>query len=325
MLRVLHLLTVSEEEYSRDLELLRPCLSRFGVELEFVLLPEYFRFFSERVSSLRRLARVFRGFSPQIFHIYSMQSYPYLFFFPRRPFVFSCSYRELCFGGGGLWNFIRTFLAQFLAFHVSHLIVSSYQARSCLWFARSRRKAFMIPTPVNGNFFYPMEKGDCQRKLGLSGDFKYILFPHSEANSSGYSLLEEALLRLRGRISAPVEVIRTFGRDESDLPFYMNAVDCVVWCGDFWASTRVLKQALACNVPIVAMGDGEVRELLEDVLDCFLSRWDPDDLSNKIFRVLRRNSYSDGRKKIHLWDPEKIAIGLARIYHRILKKPFVGE
>ena len=54
------------------------------------------------------------------------------------------------------------------------------------------------------------------------------------------------------------------------IPYYMNSADCILFTSIQEGSPNVIKEALACNIPIVSTNVGDVKERLETIDGCFV-------------------------------------------------------
>jgi glycosyltransferase involved in cell wall biosynthesis len=64
-------------------------------------------------------------------------------------------------------------------------------------------------------------------------------------------------------------------RPYSQIPLVMNACDVLVLTSDSEGSPTVIKEAMACNLPIVSVDVGDVAELITDTENCYICRQDP--------------------------------------------------
>jgi glycosyltransferase involved in cell wall biosynthesis len=91
---------------------------------------------------------------------------------------------------------------------------------------------------------------------------------------------------------ATYEVLRQ-RRDDTDLrvvtkmpheaiPNYLNAADVLLLTSDHEGSPVVIKEAMACNLPIVSTNVGDVSEVIGGVEGCFLAEHTAEDLADKV-------------------------------------------
>lgn len=119
-------------------------------------------------------------------------------------------------------------------------------------------KILVIPSAVDLNKFYPMDKESCRKKLNLSLEKKLILFPVMNLNNivKRPYLIEE----LKGKLPCNVEIISASGVPHNEMVFLYNAVDAVLLPSMYEGWPNVIKESLLCNTPFIAT---DVSDLLE--------------------------------------------------------------
>jgi len=87
-------------------------------------------------------------------------------------------------------------------------------------------------------------------------------------------------------------------------------------------SPNIIKEAKACNIPIVCTDVGDVRWLLDGVDGCYITSQNPNDIADKLHRALSFNKRTTGREKlIQLGlDSTIIAQRIIEIYENVLNK-----
>jgi glycosyltransferase involved in cell wall biosynthesis len=98
----------------------------------------------------------------------------------------------------------------------------------------------------------------------------------------------------------------------------LNAADCLVLTSDSEGSPVVVREALACNTPIVSVDVGDVRQQLAGVVPGEIAGPAPTDLAAAIERVLAAGERSNGRTSISGLDLDAIAARVYRVYERAI-------
>ena len=82
----------------------------------------------------------------------------------------------------------------------------------------------------------------------------------------------------------------------------------------------MIKEALACNVPVVSVDVGDVRKVLENIDGCYIAARDVGDFTRKIMRVLEEGKKINSREKMLRFSRESIGEATLRIYESLSKE-----
>lgn len=104
------------------------------------------------------------------------------------------------------------------------------------------------------------------------------------------------------------------------VPFYLNAADVLVVPSIYEGSPNIVKEAMACCIPIVSTDVGDVKENMASTEGCFLAAHDPADFSEKIAKAISFGSRTNGRDNIRHLDSKVIAQQLIEIYNSTRKQ-----
>lgn len=150
-----------------------------------------------------------------------------------------------------------------------------------------RKKNFiLIPNGVNMELFRPMDQNECRRSLSWAEDQVHILFPSDPARGEkNYGLAVEAVGKIKGKRTVNLHNLKDTSHDQ--VPVIMNASDVVILTSLHEGSPNVVKEALACNRPVVAVETGDTGNLLKNTKGCYLASYQPTDFYEKIVEALR--------------------------------------
>ena len=81
----------------------------------------------------------------------------------------------------------------------------------------------------------------------------------------------------------------------------------------------VVKEALACNCPIISTDVGDVKELAKGTKNCYIVEYDAKHIEQRIQDILSSKKESDGRAAVKHLSLEKIATDVYSVYKRVLK------
>lgn len=187
-----------------------------------------------------------------------------------------------------------------------------------------RKKVFYQPNGVNTNFFKPIEREKCIEKLGLDTQKQYILFVSSNfiREQKRYDRFQEVIgiLRNKYRIN-DIEELKLINTERSLVPYYFNAASIHLLTSDFEGSPNSVKEAMACNTPVVATDVGNVRELLTEVDGSYVSSTkDVMELAELAYKALTDNKTFNSREKLieKKLDIESVAKNIISIYKNII-------
>lgn len=176
--------------------------------------------------------------------------------------------------------------------------------------------ATVLPPGVNLELFKPMNKFECREKLNLPKEKKILFFPGDAKNpkrrtQKGFDILQSALSIIKRN-----DIFLLTGGDiaHKDMPIYMNAADVVIQTSNFEASPMVIKEAMACNIPIVSTDVGDSKEVIGDTKGCFICKKEPKDVADRIKTALNYGKRTNGRIRI-----EELVLGLQQIARRIIE------
>jgi teichuronic acid biosynthesis glycosyltransferase TuaC len=131
-------------------------------------------------------------------------------------------------------------------------------------------KYIEIPTGVDTEQFKPMDKKIARKHLGLS-DTDVILFFPADRNrpEKNFSFAESLILELKKMLKK--EVILLSGPQPADKMMWLyNAADIILFPSLYECSPVVIKEAMACNKPIVASNVGDIKKVIGTTAGCFV-------------------------------------------------------
>jgi glycosyltransferase involved in cell wall biosynthesis len=177
----------------------------------------------------------------------------------------------------------------------------------------------LIPCGVDLTRFKPRDRAEARAKLGLPLTQPLVLFPFDPARRvKRYELARGAIELLRD-IGAECVTVSNVSNDE--MPWYYNAADAMILSSVSEGSPTSVKEALACNLPVVSTAVGDVAEILDGVKGCAICEATPESLAGGLRRILTADDVRrfDGRSAMQRYDQQRIAASLIDVYHRVLR------
>ena len=244
--------------------------------------------FFKQLSALRKLVNEQK---PQIIHAHYGTINAY---FASRikeiPLVVSFHGSDLNYTNDVHWirEKLGKLLSRIAAEHARKIICVSNQLQRNL--PVGIEKSTVIPSGVDTRRFKKMNKQECKKNLGLSESINYIFF---NANNPIIKRLDIALDVVEQLKDYHIELLSLKGNVNPDeIPTYLNASNVVLLCSDSEGSPMVIKEALACGVPIVSTDVGDVKSTINEVDHCFIVPQDSIQLAAKIQYLIERGATS---------------------------------
>ncbi len=184
-----------------------------------------------------------------------------------------------------------------------------------------KQKSSLIPNGIDISKFKPVING-FREELGLNPNLKYVLFLGSKDSvRKNIKLVQKAINQLN---SNDIELVNPYPISHEDIPKYLNSVNALAVSSYMEGSPNVIKEAMACNCPIVSTDIGDVSWVLGNTPGCYIASFHPGDYSNKLqealdFSIQVGRTKGDERIfKLGL-DSESIAKQIFNIYKKIVK------
>lgn len=187
-----------------------------------------------------------------------------------------------------------------------------------------REDAIVIPFGIDLNIFSPCPKNQARLELEIPFNEKLILFPWKPTRTEKrFDVVEGAFHLLQGQFEK-VRLITLYNKPHEMVAKYMNACDVMVLASEHEGSPVTVKEAIACNLPIVSVDVGDVAEIINEIDGCYLCERTPKDMAEKIGWVLMRGHRVDGHQRIKNmtvdWAVEKVLDLYKQISSKIKQK-----
>jgi glycosyltransferase involved in cell wall biosynthesis len=209
------------------------------------------------------------------------------------------------------------FLSQIAALLSTKIVVKSEHMRSILW-SISRRKSVAIPNGLDLKRFMPLEQNQCKARLGWQPDNKIIIFFNSGGAPVKNERLAKAVFELVRQQRPEAELKVLHGIPHEQLIYYYNAADVMLLTSFHEGSNNSLKEARACNLPIVSTEVGDASERLRHVKNSYVvASRSAQNLANSVLKVLANCERSDGAGKSEEVSLESIAQQIVKVYKSI--------
>lgn len=184
------------------------------------------------------------------------------------------------------------------------------------------KSVHLIPNGVNLSQFKPVDKTIARNKLSLELAKIYILFLANPSHQWKNAGLAKAAIKLLN--DPEVQLLAPFPVNQDEVVLYLNAADVMISASFMEGSSNVIKEAMACNTPIVATGVGDAKWILGSTEGCHITGFKPEDVAMRMKAAIE---FASGRGKtngrdriIELGlDSKTVANRILDVYLRTLK------
>jgi teichuronic acid biosynthesis glycosyltransferase TuaC len=272
----------------------------------------------------REFRKTIRSFEPDMIHAQYGMVYAFFAAFTNlHPLIITFHGSDLnTIPGESIYrSYFKKFLSNIAILRAQQVICVSPLMKANIWW---RKKSInVIPLGIDTEEFRPMEKTAARKQLKWDTTEFVILFNANNPVVKRLDIAEQTIEIVRRRFSkARLEVLDGKKDNREIVPILLNASDCLLICSDSEGSPTMVKEAMACNVPVVGVNVGDVKERLEGVITSLVVGKDPASLAEGIVHILRSNRKSNGREKLinDGLTEDVVAKRILSVYERAIKK-----
>ena len=183
--------------------------------------------------------------------------------------------------------------------------------------------AYVIPNGVDLKLFQPMDRCEVKHRLGWDVSQPYILFPGDPDNPrKGFLLAQQVVRYAAQNLGITLELVPLRNISPELVPLYMNSCDAMLMTSLIEGSPNVVKEAMACNLPIVSVAVGDVAELLSGVQGYHVCPRDAAVMANALVQLLRHEQDVLGRVALEHQGLtlDRVARQLRTVYEAVLTR-----
>jgi teichuronic acid biosynthesis glycosyltransferase TuaC len=265
----------------------------------------------------RELRRIAKAVRPQIVHARYGTVIAALSVLAGRPSVVTFCGSDL--NGGASVSWLRSLTGRLLsnvaALKADRIICVSEGLRQALWWRRDR--AVVIPDGVDTDLFTPGPRDAARRELGWKLDSTVVLFNlGDDAKKKGFDLAKAGVEAAHSRVPGlEFKVVQHVA--PTQMPLYYRAADVLLCTSVNEGSPNVVKEALACNLPVVSVRVGDVEERLAGVEPSMLVARDADEIGRALAGVLLTKRRSNGREHVTSVALDEVARRVIAVYKAV--------
>ena len=232
--------------------------------------------------------------------------------FCRKPIVLSVmgddAYGSFNVKGKRIFSsYFEMILTQFALLFTKAIIVKSNNILKVIPY---KKKTKVIPNGVDFKLFTPNSNI-------INSKNKILYLANPKDPRKNFKLVKEAVNLLTKR---KVHLFNPYPVNPDDFPKHLNESSLFILTSYNEGSPNVIKEAMACNIPIISTNVGDVEKVIKNTKGCYLTSFDPKDVADKIEKALNFNKRTTGRKDISHLELSVVAKQIITIYNNILKK-----
>lgn len=201
------------------------------------------------------------------------------------------------------------------AWRADAVTVRSEEMRELL----GREDAYIVPSGVDLDRFRPIDRIEARQRVGWAGEGTHVLFPYSpEYERKNYPLAKRIVERVESRMGEQITLQTISGVPHEEVVYYINAADALLLTSKHEGSPNTVKEAMACNVPVISTDVGDVQERLMNVSPSGVGTTEKE-LTNNLHRVLQSGNRSNGRTIVRDVSWDQIGDQLLEIYMKVMR------
>ena len=194
--------------------------------------------------------------------------------------------------------------------------------------AARRPTGWVIPCGIDLDRFAPHPRAEARRLLELSPDEPLVLFVGDPARPEKRHGLARRAVELAQREVPAARLITVRGEPHERVALFMSACDVLLLTSSTEGSPMVIKEALACNLPIVSTRVGDVPQVIDGIAGCELADngggdevaggeladATPHDLAARLVPALQRVGRTAGRERARQFETGVAAKQVLEVY-----------
>jgi len=302
-------------------------LRRIGIEIDVLFVNRVEKGMKVYWELPRAVQSKLVSFNPNIVHVMygGLMAEMVSYLVSPQPMIVSFCGTDLL--GGSFFSFLRwvtvrmgVLASQLAAKRANGIIVKSENLVHALPKTIDLKKVWIIPNGIDLDRFHPLNKAEARRQLGWTERAYHIVVPGYPGHiRKRHDLAQSAVERLRND-GMEIELHLLFEVSHSEVPLWLNASNVLLLTSIHEGSPNIVKEALACNSPVVSTDVGDVRERIQGIQGCYLTLPDSQDISEKLRLAIRGSSRVQGRIEMQDLSLENVARKLNDVYRSVLDR-----
>lgn len=188
---------------------------------------------------------------------------------------------------------------------------------------KSNKKSNVIPCGIDKSIFFPIPKFEALKSVGIIKDEINILFASDFNNPvKNYPLARESCKIAQIKLGIRVNLIELKGLSRESVNLYFNACDVALLFSSYEGSPQFIKEAMACNCPIVSTNVGDIFWIIGETEGCFITSIDIQSVADKLIEAIHFSETvgrTNGRNRILSMglDTDGVATRVLEVYREV--------
>jgi glycosyltransferase involved in cell wall biosynthesis len=160
------------------------------------------------------------------------------------------------------------------------------------------RPCHVVPHGVDLDRFEPMPRETARREVDWEDEERVVFFPYATNRPvKNYPLAERVATTVDRRLDDDVAIKTVSGVPHERMVYYYNAADALLLTSRREGSPNSVKEAMACDLPVVGTDVGDLRDRLDGVTPSAVCSSEAE-LVDRLATVLERGRRSNGREQV---------------------------
>lgn len=265
---------------------------------------------------IRRFRKVVSEFKPHVIHShYGTVSAFIPAYFSSVPLIITLQGSDINYtpADGFFRDLVGRLLTQFSCLRAKKIICVSKRLKEKLW---NKKNAITIANGINLSHFELIKKDEARKILGWKQDELIVLFNANNPVIKRLDIAQAAIALVKKSLAnARLEILKG-GIDPQKIPVYLNAADCLLICSDNEGSPLIVKESLACNLPVCGTDVGDVFERIEETFPVAMVAQQVNEIAFGLVDLLNKNVRSNGRQVLikQELDDQMVADKIIKLY-----------
>ncbi|MCU1309737.1 MAG: putative Glycosyltransferase [Candidatus Angelobacter sp.] len=272
------------------------------------------------IKEWRRIREGIRSFRPDLIHAhYGVITAMFSALAARIPLVITYRGSDLNPDPGVSFvsSSARKLISQIAALRASRIICVSEELKNRLWWKRDC--ATVVPTGVDTSIFFPRPRNEARAQLGWDNTEPVALFNATGHHKVKRPDLAQAAIQLARNFGVNIKLVVLDGETAPEtVPLMMCAADCLILTSQREGSPTVVQEAIACNLPVVAVDVGDVRTRLTGLSPSRIVDRHPDQIGKAVVEILAQAQRSNGASRVREFSHAATAERIIAIYRAAL-------